>query len=131
MNSEVTFHQIEQQQQINVQGAELDSSLGQWYDSVRDKPISAFSDEDLSVACRQGLHINYVIPTAIERLQHDPLAGDKYDGELLVALKSVPGDYWAANSAQVNRLKQLLVSIRESMEPELRSDIADLLSKLP
>jgi hypothetical protein len=130
MTGEVTFRQLEAQQPSREPGMAWDSSLSHWYDLVRDKRIDDFSDEDLSIASRQALHLDYVVPAAIARLQHDPLAGEKYDGELIVALKSVPDTYWATNSLHANKLKQILLSVQNSVESALSSDIADLLPKL-
>jgi len=48
MSKETTFRQIEKLQEIQLSSAELDSSLGYWYDSVRDKEMHDFSVVTLS-----------------------------------------------------------------------------------
>lgn len=131
MRSGLTFRQIEKQEQgTHVAGVEPSSSLDVWYGSVRDKTICDFSEEDLCISCRQGLYPTYVVPEAIERLEHNPLAGEKYDGELIVALKFIPVTYWDTNNLQAKKLKRILLSIQNHLEPELVADVSVLLTKL-
>jgi CDI immunity proteins len=92
--------------------------------------LADFGDEDLCIAVRQQLFLEHVVPVAVYRLQQNPLAGKKYDGELIVALKSVPRDYWAQQLKLRKAVKQTLDLLAHNVEPSLRSDIVDLLASL-
>jgi hypothetical protein len=69
-------------------------SLEEWYVSVRDTPIRDLSVGDLARAIRQKLFLHALVPLVVERPTADPLAGDIYDGELLVALRNIPKAFW-------------------------------------
>jgi hypothetical protein len=106
------------------------SALEDWYLSVRDKDLNGLEDGDVCIALRQRLFPDYVVPLAIERLEGDPLAGEKYDGEMIVALKSVLTSYWASQPDQSRKLKPILGSAANVADSELLSDINDLIAML-
>lgn len=63
--------------------------------ALRRKPLQDFTVEDLRIVIGQNIGLNYLIPLAIEHLQHDPLAaGDFYPGDLLAAVLKVEHDFW-------------------------------------
>ncbi len=129
MTRNITFREIERTLGIADEQRQPQESLEIWYASVRDRPIVDFNVEDLSRACRQVLYPNYVVPEAIKRLQGDPLAGEKYDGELLAALGGVPSDYWVKHVEQASALRGIIGSI-DTTDAELTADIARLLARL-
>jgi len=130
MTTDLTFRAIEEQEGIVVEERHLQESLGHWYSSVRDKPIGDFDVEDLCKCCRQELYSDYIVPVAIERLRDDPLAGEKYDGELLVALKRIPSDYWDKNQQQADELSEIAKGASENEDVDLRKDIQELLDQI-
>jgi len=86
--------------------------LERWYEKVRDLSILEFSDGDLCIACRQDVHLTHVLPVAIDRVLSDPLAGDNYDGELLVAIASIPASRWGDIGMEKERLCRYVKSLK-------------------
>ena len=90
------------------------SSLDEWYLSVRNTPLDCLSVGDVCRALRQDLYVREMLPIGIALLTDDVLEGDRYDGELLVALAGLRAVYWHENVeasrkavvalAEVNRL---------------------------
>jgi hypothetical protein len=113
MTDHITFREIERPANASCAPvkADLASSLTRWYDAVRDKPLSDFSDEDLCRAVRQELHLGYVLPMAMARLSQQPLAGDMYDGELLVAVASIAVDVWQKHQHMAADMRRILAQI--------------------
>jgi CDI immunity proteins len=103
--------------------------LPAWYRSVYNIPIEQLGIEDLAKACRQNIHLEEVVPIIADRLKDDPYAGEMYEGELLVSLKSVPKDFWSAKSAAVQTLSGVCSMVAEDCDAprELREDAAELL----
>jgi hypothetical protein len=127
VTSDLTFRAIEQDLGIADEQIRAEGSLGRWYQSVRDKRIHDFSIEDLCKACRQELYVQFVVPVAVQRLRQDPLCGEKYDGELVAALRSVPRQYWLANTGQAQDVSTILEAIGDTEDGELNEDIRRLL----
>lgn len=130
MTTRITLQEIEKNFSKQVDEAEADSPLQAWYLAVRQKPICEFDDEDLCIACRQQLFEEYVVPVAISRLKENPLAGEKYDGELIVALNCVSAKYWRANSQNARSAQILLSSLANEFDDDLKLDIAALMKRL-
>ena len=95
-----TFRQLESSKEQERVAQSGTSPLEAWYEAVRDKPISAFSYNDLCIACRQQVFPETIIPIAIETLRKDSLAGEMYDGELLAAMSHVGREYWSSHPSQ-------------------------------
>ncbi|HWB06702.1 MAG TPA: contact-dependent growth inhibition system immunity protein [Verrucomicrobiales bacterium] len=93
--SRLTFQQLETLCAMQAQGGG-DSSLEEWYASVRTKPFSSLTDGDIARAVRQKLFLEYIVQETIRRLRVDPLAGEKYDGELISALAGLKPAEWEA-----------------------------------
>jgi hypothetical protein len=111
MSKALTFRRIEDRKGILLRKEADVSSLDEWYHSVRGKPISQFSDKDLGIACRQELYLEFVVPFVLARIELNPLAGDMYDAELLIAIAGLPRQFWVNNLATANTLRTLLDSI--------------------
>src|SRR5260370_17804830 len=63
--------------------------------ALRRKPLRDFTVEDLRIMIGQNFSLNYLVPLAIEQLQHDPLAaGDFYNGDLLASFLNVSSSFW-------------------------------------
>ena len=69
---------------------------------------------------------------ALRLLKAEPLAGEMYDGELLVSLKSAPSDYWLAHQEEVSSLKSIIEVVRrsEKTDDDLRRDLQELLARI-
>lgn len=103
--------------------------LPDWYRSVRDTPLADLGIRDICIACRQGIHPEHIVPLALSRLEREPFAGHNYDGELIVAIGSVPARYW---NQRTDELAQLLAIIERAMRAEcdLPREIEDTRGKL-
>jgi hypothetical protein len=106
--------------------------LPAWYRSVKTVPLDKLSVEDICKACRQKIHLEHVVPIALRLLQSDPLAGEFYEGELLVSLESVPVSYWRSQPDLARILKQIAEKVRSdnSTEDDLKKDLEQLLRNL-
>jgi hypothetical protein len=63
--------------------------------ALRRKPLRDFTVEDLRIMIGQNISLEYLVPLAIERLQHDPFAaGDFYPGDLLGSVLKVKFSFW-------------------------------------
>jgi hypothetical protein len=51
------------------------------------------------------------VPVAIRHLGENPLAGDLYDGELLVSLRNVAGGFWARREDLRSGLSEILARL--------------------
>ena len=107
--------------------------LPAWYRAVRHIPIEELTTEDICRACRQQIHLEYVVPTALRMLQSDPLAGEQYDGELFASLRSVPSTYWPNHADEAAFLKVVAERILgiEETDKEVAGDARELRSRLP
>lgn len=94
--------------------------LPAWYRAVRDVPLNELGTEDICKACRQRIHIEHVVPLALRRLGADPLAGEMYDGELLISLRSIPAEHWSQHEAErlalMSALQQALQRAEKSSD---------------
>jgi hypothetical protein len=103
------------------------SALEEWYNQVRDTPLENMGIGDLARACRQNIFPSAVVPICLLRLEEDPLAGDLYDGELLLALKGLPRDYWATHPQEKSEFLRLAErAVNESGDSELKITPRDL-----
>lgn len=100
-----------------------DMPLPKWYGITRKKPLDALSIEDLSIACRQRLFPQVVVPLVLKRLQEDPAAGEKYDWELLLSTRSVPQAYWTEHAEELRSLANIMEDSLAAMDNETRRDI--------
>jgi hypothetical protein len=103
--------------------------LEAWYRSVRDLPLDELTTEDLSRALRQNIHLDHIVPLALKILGAEPLAGEMYDGELLVSLKAVPPRYWSRHEDERRSLRSSIeAALRmEEATEDVRTDARELL----
>jgi hypothetical protein len=104
--------------------------LQEWYDSIRQTPVSQLSAGDLAKACRQDVWIEQVVPAAVEMLNENPEAGDLYDGELVVALKSVPVAYWAEHPVVADTFRRIIEQHLPDFDEDVQNDARELLIRL-
>jgi hypothetical protein len=96
------------------------SALDEWYRSIRDIPFDDLAIGDIARSLRQRLYPDFVVPVAIGHLRENPLAGDLYDGELLVSLRNVDEDFWKRRGELKSELARVLPRIDTG---ELDSDV--------
>jgi len=104
--------------------------LEEWYAKVRQIPITQMSVGDLATACRQDVWTAQVILVMIEVLKGDPYAGELYDGELVVALKLVPVEFWKQNPELAQAVKAVVEPAVPEFESQVQADAKELLSRL-
>ncbi len=104
--------------------------LPAWYRSVRNVPLEQLTVEDISKACRQGIHLKQVVPLALKALGANPLEGEMYDGELLVSLKAVGRDYWSINTEDRASCLAILESSIVDFPEDVAEDANELLSNV-
>ncbi|MSU36442.1 MAG: hypothetical protein EXS36_15365 [Pedosphaera sp.] len=128
----ITFEQIKNGKGTNPPGEATgdDYPLQAWYRSIRQKPIREFAVEDLCKACRQVMHIEHVVPVAVETLARYPQAGELYDGELVLALKSIPAAFWPEHRAVANTLQQIIEQHLPDFDEDVQDDARELLTRL-
>ena len=132
MSKFATFRNLESSDKGMSRISHDDSPLGKWYRSVQDTPISEFTDEDLSRACRQELFLNHIVPLAIVRLEEEPLVGEMYEGEMFVAMKSIPILYWKDHPLIWKRLLKVAERIKQLSEDEqIIREVNELAKKIP
>jgi hypothetical protein len=117
--SPTTFRQIEMTKGIAPSATEERSPLSDWYERVRDVPLSAFGIEDLCKSVRQAVFPDYVVPVALDRLEEEPLAGEMYDGELAAAFRWIPQTFWSEH----RQIAARMVSVLEDALPRLSDDV--------
>lgn len=123
----MTFRQLEPSHSGRSEPDPNNSPLDGWYCRIRDTPISEFADEDLGRACRQAIYVDHIVPIAIARLEAEPLAGDMYDGELLVAMKSIPVNYWRNDQQSSERLLKVVERVKQlSDDQDIIHDVNEL-----
>ena len=126
MTKEVSFRKLENKLLLSERIVGAESPLSSWYEKVCDKPLGDLTDGDLSVACRQKLFPINVVPLVLERLRSTPLAGEMYDGELLVSLSQIPAHYWENHIHETNSLKAIISNISMCEDEDVKSAILSL-----
>lgn len=107
------------------------SSLTKWYLSVRDIPLDMLDVGDVCRALRQNLFVSEVLPIAVALLEDDVLAGELYDGELIVALAGLNAGYWQENKILAHKAVNALGEAGKlSKDVELLRDVSALVDFL-
>jgi hypothetical protein len=101
--------------------------LPAWYRSIYHKPLAEFSSSDISRACRQKIHLQQIVPMAIQLLDQDVAAGDIYPGEMLAALGLVPASFWPDNQQLKNELLEI---VRREANAITLADMSDIAKEL-
>ncbi|HLX41313.1 MAG TPA: contact-dependent growth inhibition system immunity protein [Ktedonobacteraceae bacterium] len=82
--------------------------------ALRRKLLEEFTVEDLRIMIGQNIGLEYLVPLAIEYLQHDPfVAGDFYEGDLLANVLSVEASFWQ----RYPDLRRVIAHIVETISP--------------
>jgi hypothetical protein len=130
-SNRISFAVLDKEKGLSVLPAasEEEYPLPAWYRSVREMPIDELTVEDISKAVRQNVHLEHVVPLALRVLESEPLAGELYDGELLVSLKAVPTQYWLQHRDEQRSVKSVIEAALRSGETteDVRRDAQELL----
>jgi hypothetical protein len=79
---------------------------------LRHKPIGSLAVEDLRVLLLQHVSLAVLVPTALTRLEQNPLAeGDFYSGDLLAAVLQIPQAYWQQHLDQRRRIEAVITAV--------------------
>ncbi len=125
-----TFRQLETPHNGGSDPNPNNSPLDDWYCRIRDTPITEFNDEDLCRACRQAIHMDHVVPIAAAHLEEEPLAGDMYDGELIVAMRSIPANYWMSDLPNLERILWVAGRVKQlSNDKDILHDVDERICK--
>lgn len=123
----MNFRDLEKETSKDWLSEDIPSSLAEWYFSVRDVPLINLSVADVCRALRQNLFISHVLPIAMTLLNIDVLAGDKYDGELVVALSGLSKKDWQENKLAARQAIIFLDLVKKlSRSSELLRDVSTL-----
>ena len=103
--------------------------LPTWYRSIRETPVDKLGVEDICKACRQQIHLEHIVPIALEFLVVNPSAGKLYDGELIVSLKHIPISYWSSHAREAEIVKKVIEKVLqfENEVDGLERDLKELL----
>ncbi|MBI3412122.1 MAG: hypothetical protein HY040_27640 [Planctomycetes bacterium] len=133
-SSPLTFALLDRQKGIPEPGplSGDEYPLPGWYRCVREVPLDQLSVEDLARAIGQNIHLEHMVPRALRLLESQPLAGEKYEGELLASLKSVPLEYWSRNETDRVALKSVAKSAirEEATTQDVRQDAEAMLGRV-
>lgn len=85
---------------------------------VRRKPVGELDAEDLRVLLLQKMSPETLIPRALTLLEQDPqVAGNYYEGDLLVATLHAHAAYWRDHPQQAARVEPIITAFGE-LDPE-------------
>ena len=90
---------------------------------LRKKPIDEFTVEDLRIMIGQGIGLAFLMPLALDVLEHDALAeGDFFPGDLLCNVLRTGSHYWDGHEGQHERVQRIISSI-ETVPEEVVPDL--------
>lgn len=100
--------------------------------SLRRKPLSEFTTEDLRIMLGQQVAVPILLPLAVTVLAADPFVqGDFYPGDLLQAVVRLPASAWHGATSLRDRLLEVLQATPlpdEGVDTDLRHAIAAFLN---
>jgi hypothetical protein len=78
--------------------APVDTLMVQRCKALRRKPLAELDDEDLRLLIGQQIGLDHLVPTALEKLNIDAVAGgDMYEGALAENLTRLGDDWWSSH----------------------------------
>jgi len=102
---------VEQLEEVRWGVPALSSYVGETVHALRRKPLRDLTDEELRIGLQQQVCAAVLVPLAVERLEHDPLAEARlYRGDLLQSLLEVPASYWQRHPDMRRRAAELAAS---------------------
>ncbi len=89
---------------------------------LRKIPIGKFEPADFCVLLSQQLSIKYLVPSAIEILESQPLIESQYyEGDLLVATMRIPDNYWSEDPEQLRQLRRIAKTAELEVTRQVRN----------
>ncbi len=89
---------------------------------LRKIPIGNFEPADYLVLLSQQLSIKYLVPSAVEILESQPLIDSQYyEGDLLVATMRIPDDYWSENQEQLKQVQRIAKTAELEVTRQVRN----------
>jgi hypothetical protein len=84
---------------------------------LRKVPVEQLRIEDLRLLIGQSIGLEYLVPIALEKLEHDPWAsGDFYKGDLLQKVMRLPPAFWRTHQELVDGLLVIFGELRQCRE---------------
>ncbi|MDN3551749.1 contact-dependent growth inhibition system immunity protein [Mucilaginibacter aquaedulcis] len=81
------------------------------------RPLSEYTIENLRLMIGQEIGLSFLIPLAMEKLNHDLFAeGDMYEGDLLSSVVNINPDFWRHNPELKAQLNDLVENRREEID---------------
>ncbi|MEK4063785.1 MULTISPECIES: contact-dependent growth inhibition system immunity protein [unclassified Paenibacillus] len=107
--SELTINEISKLEGF-TEDFEVDEDvpLSVWYNSIQKKKIKNLNHGDIAKLIRQTMHLQYIIPEALNRLRINPLVGYLGDGEIMEAIAQVNENEWDENSIVTSMLSSFV-----------------------
>jgi hypothetical protein len=95
----------------------FNSSLVLRCHELRKRPLGKMSVEDLRLLIGQQIGLQFLVPLALDHLQADPLvAGERYRGDLLVAILGIDHRFWFEHDDLYWVLREALVEVEGIFE---------------
>lgn len=114
MNS-IRHMTINQLERYTLPEPRLDSYVASTCHRLRNKPVAEFTTEDLRFMIGQEVGLEWLLPIALEQLEHDPFVeGDLYPGDLLVSVLRIRGGYWQGRAALRSRVESMLRTLQNA-----------------
>ncbi|MGR4975024.1 contact-dependent growth inhibition system immunity protein [Pseudomonas sp. LARHCG127] len=127
----MNFRELERKESVGWLSEENPSALTEWYLSVRDTPLAKLGVGDICRSLRQSLFVCEILPVAVELLNNDVLAGERYDGELISAIASLDVSFFKENSYLVHQIVGVLYkAIQITSDAELLKESLGLIESL-
>ena len=101
-----------------------------WHRKIFKMPLGKFSVHDICRSCQQKFHLNYLVPLALELLEHNPLSGEMYDGQVYFSLESIPSLFWDFHPDERDKLFNLIKQNYHLFDEEIKKDVTSLLIKM-
>lgn len=125
-----SFAELDRARGIDPSDRGGQSSLDDWYLSIRETPIEELSDGDVFRSVRQRIYVDHTVPEALKRLIKDPLAGDLYDGQGIVSLADLSAQFWSAHPQESAMLRRTLQDVLNRLDDDVKQDALKLLATL-
>ena len=100
-----------------------------WYRDIQNRPVEELSDDDVTLALEQGIHLPVLIPHAIQRVLANPDAGALYEGQLLSALVAACKMLRDGDSER-ERVLRALVTLRPNVPPTIQASLDEAIHEL-
>ena len=95
---------------------DFDSHLVTTCHRLRRVPLDEFTLEDLRIMICQDIGLTFLVPIAVEHLEHNPLTeGDFYAGDLLNAVLGIEESYWVEHAEIIRRVRAVVTRSKDML----------------